>query len=190
MATTSEGTAGKGAIAVFGSSEPRPGDPLYETARDVGRLLAGGGFRVVTGGYGGVMEGASRGAAEVGGSPLGVVCGVFRDRAPNPYLGEVVDTPDLFARTRTLVEAADGYVVLEGKSGTLAELSLLWALHRAGSLGRRPVVLLGDAWRPFLRHLVRARMIESEQFDVTRVVDSPEEALAAVRDILDRGSEV
>ncbi len=190
MREAADGSVGMRTIAVFGSSEPRPGDLLYETARAVGRLLAGAGFRVVTGGYGGVMEGASRGAAEAGGSPLGVVCGIFRERAPNPYLGEVVDTPELFTRTRTLIEAADGYVVLEGKSGTLAELALLWALHRAGSLDRRPVVLLGDAWRPLLRHLVRAGMIESEQFDVTRVVDTPEEALGAVREFLDRGLEV
>jgi len=133
------------------------------------------------------MEGASRGASEAGGTAIGVVCGIFGGRVPNPYLVEVVNTPELFARTRTLIERARGYVVLEGKSGTLAELALLWALHRAGSLGMRPVVLLGDTFRPLLRHLVRAGVIESEQFDVTRVVDSPEEALAAVRDFLDRG---
>ncbi len=190
MEAAPDGASGARTIAVFGSSEPRPGDPLYETARVVGGLLARAGFRVVTGGYGGVMEGASRGAAEAGGSPAGVVCGIFRDRAPNRYLAEVVSTPDLFARTRSLVEGASGYVVLEGKTGTLAELSLLWALHRAGSLGRRPVILLGDAWRLLLRHLVRAGMIESEQFDVTRVVDSPEQALDAIREFLDRDAEV
>lgn len=177
-------------IAVFGSSEARPGDSLYEQARAVGGLLAGAGYRVVTGGYGGVMEAASRGATEAGGVAIGVVCGVFTGRVPNPYLREIRDTPELFARTRELIEAASGYVVLEGKSGTLAELAFLWALHRAGSLDRRPVVLLGGSWRPFLRHLVQARMIESEQFDVTRVVDSPEEALATVRAFLDGGAEV
>ncbi len=167
-------------IAVFGSSEARPGEPLYEQAREVGRLLAVAGFRVVTGGYGGVMEGASLGATEAGGSALGVVCKIFQERPPNPYLTEVLDTEDLLARTRALIDAARGYVVLHGKAGTLAELSFLWALHRAGSLDRRPVVLLGEAWRPLLRHLVRAGMIESEQFDITRVVDSPEEAVSVI----------
>jgi len=56
----------KAAVAVFGSSEPAAGDPLYEAARRVGSLLAGAGYDVVTGGYGGVMEGASRGAVEAG----------------------------------------------------------------------------------------------------------------------------
>jgi hypothetical protein len=167
----------RGSIAVFGSSEPVQGDPLYDEARRVGQLLAAAGFRVVTGGYGGVMEGASRGAAEAGGSAVGVTCSIFRDRSPNPYLAETIEKADLHDRTRELVALSDGFVVLMGKSGTLAELAFLWALHRAGCLDRRPVVLLGDPWRHLLRHLVRAGILESPQFDVTRVVDTPEETV-------------
>jgi uncharacterized protein (TIGR00730 family) len=166
-----------GSIAVFGSSEPTAGDPAYEQARRLGRLLAQAGYRVVTGGYGGVMEAASRGATETGGSAFGVTCSIFRNRQPNPYLDGNIEAADLYDRTRELVSRADGFVVLPGKSGTLAELAFLWALHRAGCLDRRPVVLLGEAWRHVLRHLVRAGILESPQFDVTRVVDTPEEAI-------------
>jgi uncharacterized protein (TIGR00730 family) len=167
-------------IAVFGSSEPVPGDPLYEGARRVGRLLAEAGYDVVTGGYGGVMEGASRGAAESGARALGVTCALFSAREPNPYLTERLDTVDLLERTGVLVESASGFVVLHGKSGTLAELAFLWALHRAGSLGSRRVVLLGGDWRPFLHHLVRGGMIEDAQLAITRVVDTPEEAVGEI----------
>jgi uncharacterized protein (TIGR00730 family) len=166
-----------GSIAVFGSSEPIPGEPTYEQAREVGRLLAQAGYRVVTGGYGGVMEAASRGAAEAGGDAFGVTCSIFREREPNAYLTGNVETADLHDRTRELVARSDGFVVLPGKSGTLAELAFLWALHRAGCLERRPVVLLGDSWRHVLRHLVRAGILEAPQFDVTRVVDTPEETV-------------
>jgi uncharacterized protein (TIGR00730 family) len=167
----------RGSIAVFGSSETVEGDPLYEEARRVGHLLAEAGYRVVTGGYGGVMEAASRGAAEAGGSAIGVTCAVFSERRPNPYLADNIETADLHDRTRELVALSDGFVVLSGKSGTLAELAFLWALHRAGCLDRRPVVLLGDPWRHVLRHLVRAGILEGPQFDVTRVVDTPEETV-------------
>ena len=167
-------------IAVFGSSDPAEGDPLYETARRVGSLLVGAGYDVITGGYGGVMEGASRGAAEAGGRAVGVTCSIFAGRAPNRYLTERRDTADLLERTGLLVEAARGYVVLHGKSGTLAELTLLWALHRAGSLGPRPVVLLGGAWRPFLHHLVKGAMIEVEQLAITRVAEGPDDAVGWV----------
>ena len=165
-------------VGVFGSADPPEGDPLYELARRVGQLLVTAGYGVVTGGYGGVMEGASRGAAERGGVAVGITCATFSDRAPNRFLTEVREAQDLVRRTGSLIDAACGYIVLHGKSGTLAELTLVWALHRAGSLGHRPVVLLGTAWRPFLHHLVRAAMIESDQLAITRVADGPEEAVA------------
>ena len=164
-------------VAVFGSADPPEGDPLYELARHVGQLLVAAGYDVVTGGYGGVMEGASRGAAEAGGAAVGVTCASFKARAPNRFLTETREEADLVARTGALVDAACGYIVLHGKSGTLAELTLVWALHRAGSLGRRPVVLLGDAWRPFLHHLVRGAMIEDAQLGLTRVANGPENAV-------------
>jgi len=167
-------------VAVFGSSEPSAGHPLYETARRVGSLLALSGYDVITGGYGGVMEGASRGVVEAGGRAVGVTCAIFGSREPNPYLVERHETEDLIARMAALASRANAYVVLHGKSGTLAELTLLWALHRAGSLGPRPVVLLGAAWRPFLHHLVKGDMIESAELAITRVVDEPEEAVAWV----------
>jgi uncharacterized protein (TIGR00730 family) len=167
-------------VAVFGSSETIPGEPLYEQARHLGALLARQDLLVVTGGYGGVMEAASRGAREAGGGALGVVCDGWseRGRLPNAYLSERVGTPDLHERTRGLVERADAYVVLPGKSGTLAELTLLWALHRAGALEERPIVLLGDPWPPLLRHLVEWNMLELAQLRVTRVVKTPEDAAA------------
>jgi uncharacterized protein (TIGR00730 family) len=172
------------AVAVFGSSEALPGEPLYEAARHVGALLARGGSTVVTGGYGGVMEAASRGAREAGGSAVGVVCQGWseRGRSPNAYLSECVGTADLHERTRGLIERADAYLVLPGKSGTLAELTLLWALHRAGTLGDRPIVLLGPAWTPLLRHLVAWNMLEPPQLRATRVADTPEEAVALLRE--------
>ena len=171
-------------VAVFGSSEPREGDPLYEDARRVGALLAAEGWRVVTGGYGGVMEGASRGAREAGGATLGVVCSVFRDRRPNAYLSQTLDTSDLHDRTRALVEASDAYVILWGKSGTLAEAALVWALQRAGSLDARPVLLLGDSWERLLRHLAESGMLEGPELRLTRLARAPEEVPGILRPLL------
>ena len=171
-------------IAVFGSSEPREGERSYEEARRVGALLARSGYGVVTGGYGGVMEAASRGAVESGGTAVGVVSRIFPGRAPNRFLTDTVETADLHDRTRQLVARADGYVVLPGKSGTLAELFSLLALHRAGCLGVRPVVLVGGAFRPLLRHLAQEGMLEPERFDVARVVDTPEEAIETIESFL------
>jgi len=164
-------------IAVFGSSEPRPGEPLYEQARRLGRLLAEAGFPVVSGGYGGVMEAASRGAREAGGETLGVTCAIFDWRRPNEHLGQVIETADLFERTRGLVEHSRGFVILPGKAGTLAELAFLWALHRAGCLSGRPVLLLGAQWNRLLSHLSDEGILDPTQLEMSRVVETPGEAV-------------
>jgi uncharacterized protein (TIGR00725 family) len=175
------------AIAVFGSSEPRPGDDLYDLAYRLGRLLARARYTVVTGAYGGVMEGASRGAHEAGGPTLGVPCAIFDTRSPNAYLTDVVPTQNLYDRTRVLIERASGFVVLPGKAGTLAELAWLWALHRAGCLGTRPVVLLGAGWKPLIDLLERSGMLEPSQILCTRLARTPEEAVVLLGDALPAG---
>jgi uncharacterized protein (TIGR00730 family) len=167
-------------IAVFGSSEPGRGDALYEQAYEIGRLLAAAGLTVVTGGYGGVMEAASRGAVECGGTALGVPCDIFETRSPNEYLTESIPSADLHERARKLVQHAAGFVILQGKAGTLHELSLLWALHRAGCLAGRPVVLLGGRWRELLDHLGRNGILDAPQLEISVVVDTAQQAVDVI----------
>lgn len=167
-------------IAVFGSSEPLEGEPAYAVAREVGGLLARAGHAVLTGGYGGVMEAASRGAREAGGRTIGVSCDIFADRAPNGFLDEVRRSADLHERTRLLVDGADGFVVLPGKAGTLAELAFLWALERAGCLGGRRVVLLGTAFEQLFEVLKRCEMLENRQIVATHCTRTPAEAVRAL----------
>jgi len=168
------------AIAVFGSSEPLAGEPLYEQARRVGTLLALSGYRVVSGGYGGVMEGASRGAREAGGHSIGVTTSVLRRGAGNPFLSEEQQEPDLFLRTRRLIELSDAYIILRGKSGTLAELMFLWALNRGGLLPSTRIILLGDFWEEILSSLKNLNMVESDQMAITRMARTPEQAVEQI----------
>ncbi|MCZ6650211.1 MAG: LOG family protein [Acidobacteria bacterium] len=151
------------AVAVFGSSEPQPGDDAYELARRAGELLARSGWAVLNGGYGGVMEAASRGAREAGGHALGVTVASFSGRSQaNRWLSTVIQEQDLFTRTRALVDGASGYLVLPGKAGTLAELSILWALRRARLLGDRPTVLCGQVWPALLQTLTGAGILDPD----------------------------
>lgn len=183
---TSLGTDVGKAIAVFGSSEPVDGSPLYEQARRVGSLLAREGLAVVTGGYGGVMEAASRGAVESGGRAMGITTRDFGHlrAGPNQYLTDHLETEDLYDRTRELISRCAGYIILEGKAGTLAELTFLWALHRARLLGDKPIVLLGAFWKAFLEDVETSGLLERSQSAATRITRSPEEAVGAVTEHL------
>ena len=170
-------------VTVFGSSEPIEGSEPYDVARRVGRLLAQNGFTVVTGGYGGVMEAASRGATEEGGQTLGITTRAFASfrATPNPFLTHHVEEEGLFERTRELIDRSAGYIILPGKSGTLAELAFLWALHRARLLEDRPIVLLGDLWDRFLNLLKGLELVDGSQLQITHVAVTPEEAVGLIR---------
>ena len=150
----------------------------------MGALLARRGFLVVNGGYGGVMEGASRGAREAGGRSLGVTTGAFRRGPGNPYLDEEIREPDLFSRTRRLIELSHAYIILPGKSGTLAELMFVWALNRGGLLPPTRVVLLGACWEGVITALEKRQMIEREQLQITRLARTPVEAVEKVASFL------
>ncbi|RMG47557.1 MAG: DNA-binding protein [Acidobacteria bacterium] len=164
-------------IAVFGGVEAEPGDAAYELARRVGCLVAERGLPVVTGGYGGVMEAASRGAREAGGEAVGVTCAAFRGRTPNPYLTLEIEEPTLSARTERLVALSRGFVVLAGRAGTLAELAYLWAALRAGVIAA-PVAILDDAWSALYRELVRSGRLDERPRRATRVARDADEAVA------------
>ena len=168
------------AVAVFGSSDPVEADPDYELARRVGELLSARGIMVVTVGYGGVMEAASRGAAEAGGRALGITTRALSPlrASPNRWLTEHVETEDLFDRTRELMHRSHGYIILPGKAGTLAELTFLWALHRARLLGERPIALLGSPWKRFLQQVSALSLLDDAQMAVTHLAATPEDAVA------------
>jgi len=168
-------------VAVFGSSEPPEGHPLYEEARRVGFLLARAGYAVVSGGYAGVMEGASRGAREGGGAAIGVTSVDLGRGIANPYLTLEHAEANLFERTRRLIEISSAYIILPGKAGTLAEAAFLWALHRARLLSGKPIVLLGPFWSGFVEQLVARELLETGQAEATARAATPEEAVELIR---------
>ena len=106
-------------IAVCGAAAC--GEDLLEAAYAVGRVLAEHGAVVLTGGRGGVMEAAARGAREAG----GLVVGVLPDLSDgNPYLSVRVRTGMGHARNVVLVQSADAVVGVGGGYGTLSELAI------------------------------------------------------------------
>jgi uncharacterized protein (TIGR00725 family) len=120
-------------VAVVGPGEASP-DELH-TAEEVGAGLAAAGVVVVTGGLGGVMEAASRGARSRRGRTLGILPGDDRDAA-NGWVEIAVPTGMGELRNGLVVRAADAVVAIGGGHGTLSEIAL------ALKLGR-PVVGLG-----------------------------------------------
>lgn len=136
-------------ITVFGSSRPEDGHVEYAEAFELGCALAAAGFAVCTGGYGGVMEGVSRGASESGGRVLAVTSSFFRSQA-NRWVHEETSMATWQERLFELVRLGDGYVACRGGTGTLVELAVVWEMLNKKAMAQRPFVVLGDFWQPIL----------------------------------------
>jgi len=137
-------------VAVFGGSAPQPGQPAYLEAQYLGELLAKAGHKVVTGGYMGVMEAASRGAAEAGGQVIGVTCKEienWRPIDPNRWVTELDEEKTLFDRLDVLIRESDAWLAMPGGPGTLVEISLVWNLLIIHAVPQRPLILVGESWK-------------------------------------------
>lgn len=108
-------------IGVVGPADA-PGD-ILAAAHEVGRLLAGHGAIVVTGGLGGVMAAAARGASEAGGLTVGLLPDATRDRA-NPFNSITIPTGLGELRNGLIVRACAALVAVGCSWGTLSEIAL------------------------------------------------------------------
>ena len=136
-------------VTVFGSSRPREGDADYEEARALGRSLAKHGLAVCTGGYGGVMEGISRGVKEAGGKTYGVTAEFFR-RSANEWVDTEVRMKTWEERLFELIRLADGFAVCKGGTGTLVELAVVWEMLNKSVMTGKPIAVVGHFWQPIL----------------------------------------
>lgn len=144
-------------VTVFGSSRPHEGDPDYDDARSLGRALAENGFAVCSGGYGGVMAAASRGAKEGGGKTYGVTAEFFKNAKVNPWIDVEVRMKSWEERLFELIRLAHGFVACKGGTGTLVELAVVWEMLNKSVMTGKPFAVLGDFWQPILE---RVREVE------------------------------
>ena len=136
-------------VTVFGSSRPRESDADYEEARELGRILAGNGFSVCSGGYGGVMAAVSRGAKEGGGKTYGVTAEFFSARA-NSWIDVEVRVATWQERLFELIRLAHGFVACKGGTGTLVELAVVWEMLNKSVMTGKPLSVLGQFWSPII----------------------------------------
>jgi hypothetical protein len=144
-------------ITVFGGSSPKPGELAYQQAYQLGQLIGGAGFTVLTGGYIGTMEAVSRGVHESGGRVIGVTCDqieAWRPVSPNQWVQEEMRFPTLKERLYALIDNCEAALVLPGGIGTLAELAVMWSQLQTSSITPRPLIFIGDGWRAVYNQLI------------------------------------
>src|ERR1051326_4372481 len=192
-------------IVFFGSARLRPEGPLgryYAEARELAPLRTDWSqglpsparrFLVCSGGGGGIMEAANRGAADAGGRSIGLNIGLPHEQRPNPYIppGLGFEFHYFFMRKLWFAHLARAMVVFPGGFGTLDELFEILTLCQTRKL-ERPISILmygPDYWREIVNFpaLVHHGTIAEEDLGLIEFVDSPSEALTRLRATL--GSE-
>jgi hypothetical protein len=179
------------AVALFGSARVGDDHPAYDAARAVGRLFGERGWAVVTGGGGGVMEGANRGCKEGGGLSVGFNIELPHEQHPNPYLDIEYTFEHFYVRKVCFVKPSEGFVIFPGGFGTLDELYEALTLIQTGKVLSFPVVLVDSAyWAEMVEwirdELLADGMISPNDIDLLYVTDDPEDAVQVVVDCYER----
>lgn len=147
-------------VTVFGSSIPLDGDKEFEDAFNLGQILGAAGISVCSGGYQGIMNAVSKGAANFNVERIGILVDIF-DSVPSKYLTKSILCENLFQRLNNLVSQGDAYIVLPGGTGTMLELTLIWELMNKNLIPEKPFACVGQMWNKIVD--VMEERIEEEK---------------------------
>src|SRR3954464_11260038 len=164
-------------VTIFGGSKCGEDSEEYGQARRLGQLLAEAGFTICTGGYLGIMEAASRGAREKGGRVLGIVMNQFKSE-PNRYLTDKVASDHFYDRLQNLITRSVGFVAMKGGMGTVTEVSLVWNKLMTRVIEPRPLVLVGDCWKPVVEAWRKYLVVSDAEISFLDFADTASEAAA------------
>jgi uncharacterized protein (TIGR00730 family) len=176
------------AVSIFGSARIKPTDPYYQKTVEIASLLAENGFAIITGGGGGIMEAANKGAAEKNGRSVGLNITLPMEQRPNDYSNKKVEFKYYFVRKVMFVKYAMAYVVMPGGFGTLDEMFEAVTLIQTHRVKPFPVILFGSEYWGGLVEWIRARLLENQMIspydlDILKVTDDPQEILRMVKNV-------
>ena len=176
------------AVSFLGSYRTEPSHPHYQLALETASEISKAGFAVITGGGGGIMEAANKGAAEAGGMSIGLNIEIPMEQVPNKYQNLSLSFRYFFCRKVMFLKYAHGFIVFPGGYGTMDEffesLVLLQTLKQASF----PVVLVGREYWAGLIDWMKETMLDKhnyisqEDLDVFTVVDDPKAATKIIVD--------
>jgi uncharacterized protein (TIGR00730 family) len=173
------------AVTFFGSARTLSSDPAYLKAEQIARKLSDHGFSVVSGGGGGIMEAANKGAFAGEGQSIGVNIELPKEQQSNKYQDISLDFRYFFVRKVMFVKYASAYVVLPGGFGTLDELSEILTLVQTGKTPRLPIILVGtEYWQGLLDwfkgQLAAKHLIDPADLDLLTLTDDVDDVVSII----------
>lgn len=164
----------KKVITIFGSAKPVNSDEQYLTAYNLSKQLAQNGFDICTGGFNGIMEAASKGAVEGGGEAIGVTVNLWGGKT-NRFVTKEIFCSSLFERINKLIEVGDGFVALQGGTGTLLELAAVWEYINKDMMKPKPVACYSSIWKTIVAEMNLQMKLERRSVDIVRSFNTIDE---------------
>jgi len=190
-------------IVFFGSARltaDGPSGRYYTEAQELARLITHWSksltshahrYVICSGGGGGIMEAANRGASEAGGQTIGLNISLPHEQHPNPYITRELsfEFHYFFMRKLWFAHLARALIAFPGGFGTLDEVMEILSLAQTRKLSRRiPVILYGrEYWNEVLNFeaLARHGMISPEDLELFQYADNPAGALQLLQSRLE-----
>lgn len=176
-------------VSIFGSARTKEDDPHYKTAYEIAARLVRHGYGVITGGGPGIMEAGNRGAHSEGGKSVGLNIDLPFEQHDNPYIDsdKLINFDYFFIRKVMFVKYSQGFIVMPGGFGTLDEMFEAITLIQTKKIGAFPIILVGkDYWEGLFDWikgvLLKEETVSPEDLDLIKIVETPEDAVAAIDD--------
>ena len=170
-------------ITIFGSSRARKGTTYYKEALNLASLLSKKGYTIATGGGGGVMEAANKGAYLAGGNSIGLNIDLPEEQGLNKYLTDSISFRYFFIRKIMLTFASEAYIFFPGGFGTLDEFFEIITLIQTKKLKKIPVILVhAHYWKPLISWMKdmlhkKKKTVNKQDLKIFKLVHTVEEAL-------------
>lgn len=175
-------------VTVFGSARLDKKNKFCVEAEKMGKLLAKGGFTVITGGGPGIMEAANKGACENGGESVGLNIQLPFEQRINPYVKKSTAFYYFFTRKVMLASPSSAFVFFPGGYGTLDEFFEVVDMMDLGMMSKAPVIMVGkEFWQPIMDFLTGAHCPISpklqEKVKEWHLVDTAEEGYKFIKNV-------
>ena len=175
-------------VTVFGSARTPEDHPDYIRARHLTQRIARElKYTVITGGSGGIMEAANRGAFEAKGKSVGMNVVLPNEQKNNSYLTAHMKFYYFFIRKVALSFSAEAYIYFPGGFGTMDEFFEIVTLIQTKKIPKVPVICVGRKYWEGLDAFIKKAMLEDNKLidpadtNVYKIVDSDDEIIDIIK---------
>ena len=170
------------AVSIFGSARLKENDKYYKSAHAIAKALSNKGFAVITGGGGGIMEAANKGAIEGLSPSIGLNISLPFEQTPNSHQDISLFYRYFFTRKAMFIKHSMAYIAMPGGFGTFDELFDIATLIQTKKKAPMPIILFGKSFWGGLMEWINSTLVESgvvnkSDAELLVLVDSIEEAV-------------